>query len=1052
MRSTMLTAAAVAATSGTASSQVIQWDNSAGGSWNTPANWLPADVPDTALETASIAIPGGYTVLFDLSVNPLGGLSILNPAATLEIQAGRNLRIIGPTINDGLIEVNPNNVGAVTDLGFDAPIALLTGGGTIRLAGFSTRARLTTGPGAAIDHGPNHTIDGFGLIDADMTNAGTVGANIPSQSLALNNSVITNSGRLAAVNTGVLDINSCTITQTRSGDLTADGGSLRLASTSVTGGTIETLPGGDTVFDGAVSLTDVTLSGPTTLNAGLNLEVFQGLTNNGTLSINPTNAGAVTSLIAKESLAIDGTGTVRLSGFSTRSQIATEAPAVLTLPPSQTIEGFGRLVVEMLNLSDVEADATSQTLLLDGCVIDNRNRLGAVNGAVLDINNNTIDQTAGGRIEADGGAVQIAGSDITGGSIDTVNGGTTTFDGVADLTSVTLNGPATVNGGLTINLFGGLTNNGTLDINLNNVGAVTSLVIKEPLTINGTGAVRLAGFSTRSQVLTDVGGSLTLPPSQTIEGFGRIFAEVTNNSQIRADVSGQTLLIDQSTITNNELIEANNGAILDVNSSTIAQGPVGRITADAGTVLLANTDIGDGSLESVNGGTMRFDGVVSLTDVTIDGPSALNAGLNLDLFGSLTNNGTLTVNPTGGGAVTSLVARESLSVGGNGTILLNGFTTRSQILTDPGAVLSLPASQTVRGFGRITAEIASNTSIAASVTGQVMLIDQSTITNNTTLGAINEATLDIDNSTITQSSAGVIEADNGTVQISGTDIIGGNIESGNGGLVRFDGSSSIDDVTLGTDVTVNTGVNLTVRTAMTNHGTLGINPTNGGAVTNLTIDESLTIGGTGTMHLAGITNRSQIIGDPDDMLTQGPDHTISGIGRILIPLTNQGTIAPGSSVGRLEAFQPIGFTDTAVLDVEVRADEDADLIDSSSTFHADGTLRVAYIDGFDPTAYWGASIVTADAGVTGRFDTIDAPVPADDRLAVRVRYLPDEIRIGAVCKPDINFDGELNFFDISAFIALYNVQDPDADISAPFGVWNFFDIATYIAQYNTGCP
>ena len=79
-------------------------------------------------------------------------------------------------------------------------------------------------------------------------------------------------------------------------------------------------------------------------------------------------------------------------------------------------------------------------------------------------------------------------------------------------------------------------------------------------------------------------------------------------------------------------------------------------------------------------------------------------------------------------------------------------------------------------------------------------------------------------------------------------------------------------------------------------------------------------------------------------------------------------------------------------------------------------------------------------------------MPADDRLAVRVRYLPDEIRIGAVCKPDINFDGELNFFDISAFIALYNVQDPDADISAPFGVWNFFDIATYIAQYNTGCP
>tara|TARA_R110000782_G_scaffold19140_9_gene52305 strand:- start:2760 stop:5918 length:3159 start_codon:yes stop_codon:yes gene_type:complete len=1052
MRTIILTAAALAAMSGTASSQVIQWNNNAGGSWNTPANWLPADVPDTALEAASIAIPGGYTVVFDLSVNPLGGLSILNPAATLEIQAGRNLRIDGPTINDGLLLVNPTNAGAVTDLGFDAPIALLTGGGTIRLSGVSTRARLTTGTGATLDHGANHTIEGFGLIVADMTNAGTVGANEPSQTLALNNSVIANSGRLAAINMGLLDINTCTITQTGSGDLTADGGSLRLASTSVTGGTIDTLPGGDTVFDGHVTLTDVTLNGPTIVNAGLNLELFGGLTNNGTLGINPTNGGAVTSLIAKESLTIDGAGTVRLSGVSTRSQVATEAPAVLTLPASQTIEGFGRMVVEMINLSDVEADAAAQILLLDGCVIDNRNRLGAVNGATLDINNNTIDQTAGGQIEADGGTVRIAGTAIAGGSIDTMNGGSTIFDGAADLSGVSLNGPATVNAGLTINVFGGLTNNGTLEINPVNGGAVTSLVLKEPVSIDGTGTVRLGGFSTRSQVLTDVGGSLTLPPSQTIGGFGRMVVEMTNNSMISADVTGQTLFIDQCMITNNGTIEAINGATLDVNSSTIAQAPGGRTTADAGTVLLANTDVEDGSLESANGGTLRFDGPVSLTNVTIDGPSALNAGLSLDLFGSLTNNGTLTINTTAGGAVTSLFARESLAVNGTGTLLLNGFSTRAQITTDAGVVLTLPASQVVRGYGRIVAAIDSNTSIAADVDGQTIFIDQSTISNSASLAATNGATLDVNSSMITQTPAGRLEADGGTVLVAGSTVAGGRIESDNGGAVRFDGSSTIDGVTIGTDVTVVTGVALTARTALTNHGTLAINPNNGGAVTNLVIDESLTLDGTGTVHLGGITVRSQIIGDPADTLTQGPDHTISGIGRILIPLTNHGTIAPGSSVGRLESFEPIGFTDTAVLDVEVRADEDADLIDSSSTFHADGTLRVTYIDGFDPTAYWGASIVTADAGVTGRFDAIDAPVPADDRLAVRVRYLPDEIRIGAVCKPDINFDGQLNFFDISAFIALYNVQDPDADVSAPFGVWNFFDIAAYIGQYNTGCP
>ncbi len=48
--------------------------------------------------------------------------------------------------------------------------------------------------------------------------------------------------------------------------------------------------------------------------------------------------------------------------------------------------------------------------------------------------------------------------------------------------------------------------------------------------------------------------------------------------------------------------------------------------------------------------------------------------------------------------------------------------------------------------------------------------------------------------------------------------------------------------------------------------------------------------------------------------------------------------------------------------------------------------------------------------------------------------------------------GQLNFFDISAFIGLYNAGDPAADVAAPFGALNFFDISEYIAQFNAGCP
>lgn len=48
--------------------------------------------------------------------------------------------------------------------------------------------------------------------------------------------------------------------------------------------------------------------------------------------------------------------------------------------------------------------------------------------------------------------------------------------------------------------------------------------------------------------------------------------------------------------------------------------------------------------------------------------------------------------------------------------------------------------------------------------------------------------------------------------------------------------------------------------------------------------------------------------------------------------------------------------------------------------------------------------------------------------------------------------GLLNFFDLAAYLALYNAADPAADIAAPFGNLNFFDLSEYLTRYNAGCP
>ena len=56
-----------------------------------------------------------------------------------------------------------------------------------------------------------------------------------------------------------------------------------------------------------------------------------------------------------------------------------------------------------------------------------------------------------------------------------------------------------------------------------------------------------------------------------------------------------------------------------------------------------------------------------------------------------------------------------------------------------------------------------------------------------------------------------------------------------------------------------------------------------------------------------------------------------------------------------------------------------------------------------------------------------------------------------LCDVDINCDGLLNFFDISAFLTAYNAMDPRADFSGD-GFFNFFDISAFLAQYSAGCP
>jgi len=47
--------------------------------------------------------------------------------------------------------------------------------------------------------------------------------------------------------------------------------------------------------------------------------------------------------------------------------------------------------------------------------------------------------------------------------------------------------------------------------------------------------------------------------------------------------------------------------------------------------------------------------------------------------------------------------------------------------------------------------------------------------------------------------------------------------------------------------------------------------------------------------------------------------------------------------------------------------------------------------------------------------------------------------------------GELNFFDVSAFLSAFNAMEPAADFDGN-GMYNFFDISAFLMAFNAGCP
>ncbi|MBL4698070.1 MAG: hypothetical protein JKX70_04470 [Phycisphaerales bacterium] len=66
-------------------------------------------------------------------------------------------------------------------------------------------------------------------------------------------------------------------------------------------------------------------------------------------------------------------------------------------------------------------------------------------------------------------------------------------------------------------------------------------------------------------------------------------------------------------------------------------------------------------------------------------------------------------------------------------------------------------------------------------------------------------------------------------------------------------------------------------------------------------------------------------------------------------------------------------------------------------------------------------------------------------------HSPSDYALVHSCTADITDDGQLNFFDVSAFLGAFVAMEPAADFTGD-GMFNFFDVSSFLSLFAAGCP
>ncbi|HLJ97780.1 MAG TPA: CARDB domain-containing protein, partial [Gemmataceae bacterium] len=612
---------------------------------------------------------------------------------------------------------------------------------------------------------------------------------------------------------------------------TLSGGTLTSATVS-TGTTLQGLSG---------TLTGVTVNGPFDMTgAGASVNVTNGLTLNGTLSLGSASGSAYGLLNFQGGQSLSGTGSIVFGGNSSNTVSANSG--TLSIGPGFTLHGAnGTVSGTFANQGTIQADVAGGAISLsNGTNWSNGGTIQTTPGGGLVLLGGSFTTAGlfagtGAAVTAGAGAgtIRLAGTltntgstltldanttgswdwqtgSIIGGTLATANGAALIVTNGGTLNGVTLAGTLDMTqlAGSSVNVTNGLTLNTTLNIGNSSGTTYSQLNFLGTQTLGGSGSIVFGGNG-NNVVSINGGNTLTIGNGILVHGTnGAISGTFANQGTIQADVAGGTIaLVNGTNWTNTGMLQAVNGATLQLGghfataglgsiSTHGASGVFGTVNltgtlTNTGNALLLNAATGSwnmvsgsqiigGALNTANGAEL-IGRAGTLNGVTINGTLDMSLDVNssLAVLNGLTLNSTLDLGDSLGIGHASLVffgGNQTLS--GTGTIVFGGDTNGGNALTMLGSgTLTVGPGITIRGKdGTLSGTFANQGTIQADVAGGTIALVNGTNWTNT----------------------GVIQALNsGTVQLGGSFTTAGlGSVRNNGGTIRLVGTLTNSGSTL----------------------------------------------------------------------------------------------------------------------------------------------------------------------------------------------------------------------------------------------------------------